>query len=96
MQSMSVRPEQVISLAQQISTGARGIRSQLEDLEGEVGQLRASWDGSAQVAYDDAQRKWNASLNELNQLLQQISQKTMDLSQNYTSQDRSSAGRFAV
>jgi early secretory antigenic target protein ESAT-6 len=96
MQSMSVRPEQVIALAGQIKTGANGIKSQLEQLENEVGKLRASWDGSAQLAYDDAQRKWNQSLVALNTLLEQISSKTMEMSQGYTSQDKSSAGRFSL
>lgn len=96
MQSMSVRPEQVVSLAGQISTGANGIRERLEQLDSEVSKLRSSWDGSAQVAYDEAQVKWNKSLTELNQLLQKIASTTVDLSQGYVSQDRSSAGRFAV
>ncbi|MFE1646755.1 WXG100 family type VII secretion target [Microbacterium sp. P01] len=94
MQSMSVRPEQVIALAGQIKTGASGIKSQLDTLESEVGKLRASWDGSAQAAYDEAQRKWTQSLNALNALLEQISTKTQDMSQGYVSQDKSSAGRF--
>ncbi|WP_296193853.1 WXG100 family type VII secretion target [uncultured Microbacterium sp.] len=95
MQSMSVRPEQVIGLAGQIRTGANGIKSQLEQLESEVGKLRSSWNGEAQVAYDDAQRKWTQSLTELNSLLEQISSKTQEMAQGYVSTDKSAAGRFA-
>ncbi|KAA9132418.1 WXG100 family type VII secretion target [Microbacterium caowuchunii] len=93
---MSVRPEQVIALAQQIRGGANGIKSQLETLESEVGKLRASWNGEAQHAYDDAQRKWNQSLIALNTLLEQISSKTEQISQGYVSTDKSAAGRFTL
>lgn len=96
MQSMSVRPEQVIALSQQIRGGANGIKSQLETLESEVGKLRSSWNGEAQNAYDDAQRKWNQSLIALNTLLEQIAAKTEEISQGYVSTDRSAAGRFAL
>ncbi|MDY0829889.1 WXG100 family type VII secretion target [Microbacterium sp. BG28] len=93
---MSVRPEQVIALSQQIRGGANGIKSQLETLESEVGKLRSSWNGEAQNAYDDAQRKWNQSLIALNTLLEQIAAKTEEISQGYVSTDRSAAGRFAL
>lgn len=95
MQSMSVRPEQVIALSAQIRSGANGIKSQLEQLESEVGKLRASWNGEAQTAYDEAQRKWNQSLVALNTLLEQISSKTEEMAQGYVSTDKSAAGRFA-
>lgn len=96
MQSMSVKPEQVTALSGQIRTGAQGIKSQLDTLEGEVNKLRGAWDGSAQAAYDQAQIKWTQSLNALNELLERISVKTEEISQGYVSQDHSSAGRFTV
>jgi 6 kDa early secretory antigenic target len=96
MQSMSVNPAQVIELSGQIRNGASGIKSQLDELDSEVGKLRASWSGSAQQAYDDAQRKWTQSLTDLNTLLQQIASKTEEIAQHYTSSDQTSAGRFQV
>jgi early secretory antigenic target protein ESAT-6 len=96
MQSMSVDPAQVSALAGQIRTGANGIRSQLDTLESEVGKLRASWDGQAQQAYDEAQRKWTQSLTEMNALLAQISQKTEEMSTGYVHSDNSSATRFQL
>jgi WXG100 family type VII secretion target len=92
---MSVRPEQVIALAGEIRTGAGGIRTRLEELEAEVGKLRASWDGEAQTAYDQAQAKWTQSLTTLNTLLEQIAGKTEEIAQGYVSTDKSAAGRFA-
>lgn len=96
MQTMSVKPEQLVALSGQIRSGANGIKSQLDQLESAVGKLRASWDGSAQLAYDEAQRKWTQSLTALNTLLEQISSKTEEISQHYVSSDKSSAGRFTV
>ncbi len=94
MQSISVRPEQVIALAGQIRNGAAGIRTRLDELESQVGALRSSWDGEAQVAYDQAQAQWTQSLTRLNELLQQISGKTEEIAQGYVSTDKSAAGRF--
>ena len=95
MGSISVRPEQVIALAGQIRNGSSGIRTRLDELESKVGALRASWDGEAQVAYDQAQAQWNQSINRLNELLQQIAGKTEEIAQGYVSTDKSAAGRFA-
>lgn len=96
MQSMSVRPEQVTALAGQIRGGAQGIRAELDRLEAEVGKLRSAWGGDAQQSYDQAQAKWNASLTELQQLLQQISGKTEEIAAQYLQSDKSSAGRFSL
>ncbi|WP_255447129.1 WXG100 family type VII secretion target [Schumannella soli] len=96
MESMSVKPAQVVALSGQIRGGASGIQSKLDDLDSEVGKLRGSWSGSAQQAYDEAQRKWTQSVNELNSLLQQIAGKTEEIAQQYTQSDNSSAGRFSV
>jgi 6 kDa early secretory antigenic target len=96
MQSMSVTPAQVTALSQQIRGGAQGIKSQLDTLESEVSKLRASWDGGAQQAYDEAQRKWTQSLTSMQALLEQIASKTDEIAQTYVSSDKSSAGRFAI
>ncbi|RLP82434.1 WXG100 family type VII secretion target [Mycetocola lacteus] len=92
---MSVQTAQVGALSQQIRGGAQGIKSELDRLESEVGRLRASWSGEAQNAYDDAQRRWNASLTEMQQLLERISSSTDQIAQTYTQTDKSAAGRFA-
>lgn len=96
MQSMSVNPAQVSALSGQIRNGANGIRGELDNLESEVGKLRASWDGEAQVAYDQAQREWSKSLVALQQLLEQISGKTEEIAQTYTQSDKSSSARFSI
>jgi 6 kDa early secretory antigenic target len=96
MQSMSVNPAQVSALAGQIRNGSSGIRSQLDNLESEVGKLRSAWGGEAQQSYDAAQLKWNKSLSEMQTLLTQIASKTEEISQQYVQSDNSSAGRFSI
>jgi len=95
MQSMSVNPAQVIALAGQIRQGSTGIKSTLDNLESEVGKLRAAWGGEAQVSYDNAQRKWSQTLGEMQALLTQIATKTEGIAGTYTQSDQTSAGRFA-
>lgn len=96
MQSMSVRPEQVTALAGQIRTGSNAIRAELDQLEQKIGKLRASWSGESQASYDEAQRRWNQSLAELQQLLTQIAAKTDEISQGYVNTDAQSAKRFSI
>ncbi|WP_441881243.1 WXG100 family type VII secretion target [Microbacterium sp.] len=94
MQSMSVRPEQVSLLAGQIRTGSRNINTQLENLDTAVGKLRASWDGEAKEAYQQAQAGWTASLSEMRELLAQIADKTEAIAAQYLSTDQASKRRF--
>jgi len=96
MQSMSVNPAQVSALAGQIRTGSNNIKSTLENLESEVNKLKGAWSGEALEAYNQAQQKWTASVNEMQQLLTQIAGKTEEISQQYTKTDSSAAGRFAL
>lgn len=94
MESMSVRPEQVNALASQIRQGANNIRGSLDKLEADVTKLRGGWSGEAQVAYDQAQLRWNKSLAELQQLLAQIASKTEEISSGYVNTDNNAAKRF--
>lgn len=96
MESMSVRPEQVSALAGQIRNGATGIRGELDQLDQKINQLRAAWGGEAQSAYDEAQRRWNGQIGELQQLLQQIASKTEEISSGYVNTDNQAAKRFSL
>ena len=96
MESMSVRPEQVTHLAGSIRTGATGIRSELDDLEKKVATLRGAWSGQAQASYDEAQRQWDKSIGELQQLLAQIASKTDEISNSYVNTDNQAAKRFSI
>ena len=96
MGAMSVRPEQVNGLAAQIRTGATGIREDLNTLESKINAVRESWSGQAQASYDEAQRKWNRELAEMQQLLESIAAKTEQNSSGYTDTDSQAAKRFSI
>lgn len=92
--SFSVNPAQVQALAEDIRHGADGIQSRLDELDAKVSQLRQNWDGSAQQAYTVAQSKWNADLNDVRNILNQIAAATAEISSSYTASDHKAAGFF--
>lgn len=94
MQSMSVRPEQVRGLSAEIRNGANGIQETLSELESKINTLRSQWSGEAQASYDESQRRWNTSLSELQQLLDQIATRTNDIADSYVNTDGQAAKRF--
>lgn len=92
--SFSVRPEQVDVLSADIANDAKGIAQELDNLDTQVKSLIEQWDGVAREAYHQAQRDWNGKLQEMNQILGQISQATSQIAQQYVESDARSAGRF--
>ncbi len=55
--------------AADIKTGASNLQGCLDDLENTLNQLRSSWEGQAQEAYNAAQVKWNQGLEGLKDVL---------------------------
>lgn len=92
--SFSVRPEQVDVLSADIANDAKGIAQELDNLDTQVKSLIEQWDGAAREVYHQAQRDWNGKLQEMNQILGQISQATSQIAQQYVESDARSAGRF--
>ena len=92
--SFSVRPEQVDVLSADIANDAKGIAQELDNLDTQVKSLIEQWDGAVREAYHQAQRDWNGKLQEMNQILGQISQTTSQIAQQYVESDARSAGRF--
>ena len=90
----SVRPEQVDVLSADIANDAKGIAQELDNLDTQVKSLIEQWDGAAREAYHQAQRDCNGKLQEMNQILGQISQATSQIAQQYVESDARSAGRF--
>lgn len=94
MSSISFRPQMVDSLSTDIANDAKGIGQELENLDAEVRTLIDQWDGAAQEAYHRAQNDWTTKLQEMNQILGQISQATAEIAQQYVESDNRSAARF--
>lgn len=92
--SISVQPQMVQSLAANLGTDSRNIASSLETLEGKINILIGSWEGAAQEAYRSAQVRWNSDLQEMNNILEQISRATSQIADDYVSVDNKAAGRF--
>ena len=76
--------------AADINTGA----ANLDDLEQTLNQLRSSWEGQTQEAYDIAQRQWNQGLEGLKDVLRRTSSAVDSARSNYQSTDQSNAARF--
>ncbi|MFC3849121.1 WXG100 family type VII secretion target [Corynebacterium hansenii] len=62
-----------------IAAGAADIRATsghiqtlLGDLKSRIAPMTATWEGDSAVAYEEAQRKWDDSATDLNQILDTI------------------------
>jgi WXG100 family type VII secretion target len=68
---------------------ASQIAQQLGDLKSYLAPLVASWSGEASSDFQALQAKWDASANDLNQVLRQISQSLRSAGDNYLNTERS-------
>ena len=67
---------------------ASQIAQQLADLKTYLAPLVASWSGEASGDFQALQAKWDASANDLNQVLRQISQSLRTAGDNYSNTER--------
>ncbi|HLQ16039.1 MAG TPA: WXG100 family type VII secretion target [Candidatus Eisenbacteria bacterium] len=67
---------------------ASQIAQQLGDLKTYLAPLVASWSGEASGDFQALQAKWDASANDLNQVLRQISQSLRAAGDNYSNTER--------
>ena len=80
--------------AADINTGAANLQNCLDDLEQTLNQLRSSWEGQTQEAYEAAQRQWNEGLDGLRDVLTRTSAAVDSARDNYQATDQSNAARF--
>jgi len=67
---------------------ASQIAQELSDLKTYLAPLVASWSGDASSDFQALQAKWDASANDLNQVLRQISQSLRAAGDNYSNTER--------
>jgi early secretory antigenic target protein ESAT-6 len=67
---------------------ASQISAQLGDLKAYLAPLVATWSGEASTDFQALQAKWDASANDLNQVLRQISQSLRTAGDNYLNTER--------
>jgi 6 kDa early secretory antigenic target len=94
MADLRVTPEALHGAAARLRAENARIQAALDGLAGEAASLRTRWDGTAQVAYDNAQRQWDATFAAMNDVLRRIADATDGIADDYVASDRRSAARF--
>lgn len=77
-----------------ISTGANGIESKLNDMDSQLQPLQADWTGSASESYQQAKARWEKALTEMKELLVNIGRATTEGNQDYQQTEKANANRF--
>ena len=70
---------------------ATQIAQQLSDLKTYLAPLVATWSGEASTDFQALQSKWDASANDLQQILRQISQSLRTAGDNYLTTERTNS-----
>lgn len=94
MADMSVSPAALTESAAQLRRESQRIEVALRALEQEANRLRGNWDGAARVAYDNAQRQWSSTFEQMKAVLANIAAATENISDGYVETDRTSAKLF--
>lgn len=94
MSDLRVTPEALHAAAARLRAESARIDAALGGLDAEVARLRGGWEGTAQTAYDNAQRQWSTTLEQMRDALSRISNATDAIADDYVTADRASAARF--
>ncbi len=70
------------------------LQSQLGQLERGAGPLVATWNGAAQTAYQERQRKWQTAASELSEILRSIKIAVDESAADYQDTERKATNRF--
>ncbi|KAA0021487.1 WXG100 family type VII secretion target [Antrihabitans cavernicola] len=71
--SMTYNFASISALADALNGQSSQISARHDELQNYVNGLKASWDGNAQNAFADVQRRWDEAQFEMNDVLRQIS-----------------------
>ena len=96
MSDFRVTPESLHAAAARLRSESARIDSTLSGLDSEVTRLRGQWEGAAQAGVTGAigPPLWSATLEQMRDVLQRISNATASIADDYVSADRASAARF--
>lgn len=78
-----------------IARALNTLRTQLEQLESDGARLYQSWDGAAQQAYTERQKKWQAAATDLTNILQNIKGAVDRSAEDYLATERQATQRFS-
>jgi len=79
----------------QFSLAARALMDELHDLEGKLRTKLNRWDGTAQTAYWQFQKEWDASAKDMQTVVAQLGVAIGDAHANYTAAERANTGIWA-
>ncbi|MFJ1993297.1 MULTISPECIES: WXG100 family type VII secretion target [Streptomyces] len=91
---MEITYSGVIHAAGEVKKTANNIKSELDTLITQVKAVVDTWDGETQRAFYDRQRDWDKQVNHMHETLMTISQKMMNATDGYKSNDLAQARRF--
>ncbi|QEW01073.1 WXG100 family type VII secretion target [Microbacterium caowuchunii] len=94
MGDLSISPAALTASAAELRRESQRIEAALRSLEQEAARLRVNWDGAARVAYDNAQRQWSATFEQMKTVLGSIAASTEQIADGYVETDLHSAKRF--
>ena len=94
MADLSVSPAELSAASASLKAESQRIEAALRGLEQEANRLRGAWDGTARVAYDNAQREWSATFEHMKNVLASIAAATQQIADNYVEADKRSAKLF--
>lgn len=86
---------QIAQAAADIRATSRNINGMLSQLKGDVAPMIAEWEGSSAVAYQDAQRRWDNSIEELNMVLDSVARTVDDANARMSQINTSAANSWA-
>lgn len=78
-----------------IKRGSKELTQTLETLDSAMKPLRANWTGEASAAYDAANRKWTAAIEDMTRLLLTVGGMVETSAQNYAAADKAGAAHFS-
>lgn len=80
----AVDPDQLTEAGDQVEAFHNKVKSILEDVEGIMTSLRASWHGEASDAQAQAQQQWKAGAEQMDQSLQALKKVLTAAQKNYS------------
>ncbi|GGU63437.1 WXG100 family type VII secretion target [Lentzea flava] len=85
---------ELVNASSQITSSAKQVEQQLNDLQNEVKRVLATWEGASSGAYNEAQDKWNTAAADLQSVLASIGSATMAAAEAYKQAEDANARRW--
>lgn len=91
---MEITYSGVVEASNQVKSTADSIKGQLDDLNGKVKAVVATWDGETQRAFYDRHSGWDVKVTHMHETLLTISRRLMEATEGYRANDLAQSRRF--